>query len=162
MRAFFNNSLTAVLLLFLVLPASAQEASALAARIKRVIKEKESSWKATEYKYESRGPGVTITGLEWVSGKQYVIVELYEFTSRTEAEAAFQDARVSLVASPGRAVAGYKFGDESFISAGNGFVREGYANAFFRSGSVMVRVNGSSVAAVIKFCQQVVAQINGG
>jgi len=140
----FRTASLLILSLMLLCPApaaSAEEVSAIVEGVKAVVKEEASCWKL----FHQQGPRVTDRAEAWVNwacGKEGVVVYLYREPSVEAAVKLFHEMRTAPVASPGRVVDSYKFGDESFVTSFNPYSRSSYV--FFRKGNIIIRIDSGT------------------
>lgn len=121
--------------------AHAESLSTVAGRVKAVVKEKAPCWKLF-HEQEGRNGDRADIWVNWVCGKEGVVVYLYQAPSVEAAVKMFYEMRTAPVAAPGRTLDSYKFGDESWVSSYNPYSRSSYV--FFRKGNIIVRIDSGT------------------
>lgn len=121
--------------------AYAGEVSTIAEEVKALVKEKASCWKVFHQQGRNDVDRAELW-VNWVCGKEGVVVYLYQEPSVEAAIKLFYEMRTAPVAAPGRLVESYKFGDESFISSYNPYSRSSYV--LFRKGSIIIRIDSGT------------------
>jgi hypothetical protein len=119
----------------------AGDVSTIAEEVKAAVEEKASCWKLF-HQQERKDVDRAELWVNWVCGKKGVVVYLYQEPSVEAAIKLFYEMRTAPVASPGRLVESYKFGDESFVTSYNPYSRSSYV--FFRKGSIVVRIDSGT------------------
>ena len=144
----FANLLMLSLILLCSAPTNyAQDASAVAEKVKAVVKEKASCWKIY-HQQERKIDGVTAVEVNWVCGKESVIAYLYQVLSVEAAARLLYEIRTSPVSSsavvPGAPpLDSYQFGDESSVRSYYLYSRSSYV--FFRKGNIVVRIDSGTM-----------------
>ena len=142
---------TNLLMLSLILLCSApaaygQDVSAVADKVKAVVKEKASCWKLFRQQ-ERKNTEFSEVELDWVCGKESVIVYLYQAPSVEAAAKLLYEIRTSPVVSsahvPGAPPTdSYQFGDETSVGSYYLYSRSSYV--FFRKGNIVARIDSGS------------------
>jgi hypothetical protein len=136
-----------LILLCSALAAYAQDVSAVAEKVKVVVKERTGCWKLF-HQQERKTSDVTAVEVDWVCGKEGVIVYLYQAPSVEAAVKLLYEIRTSPVQSSTVALGAppigpYKFGDESYVGSYYLYSRSSYV--FFRKGNIVVRIDSSTM-----------------
>ena len=121
--------------------AHAEDVSTVAEKVKAVVNEKGSCWKLF-HEQKRRDIDRAEVLVNWVCGKEGVVVYLYQEPSVEAAVKLFYEMRTAPVAAPGRTVDSYKFGDESWVNSYNPYSRSSYV--FFRKGNIIVRIDSGT------------------
>ena len=141
------NLLILPLILLCTAPAAnAQDVSAVAEKVKSVVKKSEPCWKLYRQQERKHGDGKAVE-VNWVCGKEGLIAYLYQELSVDAAAKLLYEIRTSPVGSsahvPGApTVDSYQFGDESFVGSYYLYTRSSYI--FFRKGNIVVRIDSGS------------------
>lgn len=126
--------------------AYAQDISAIAGKVKAIVKEQASCWKLYNQQ-ERKNTEIEEINLNWTCGRDGVIAYIYQAPSVETAIKWFYELRTSPVASPvtssnWRNADSYKFGDESSIRSN--FLYSSSSYVFFRKGNIVVRIDSGS------------------
>ena len=145
-------SRTAILLtltLMLLCPAravNAQDVSKVSKKVEAIVKEKISCWKLFHQEERKVGDRSEVL-VNWVCGKEGVVVYLYQESSVEAAAKLLHEIRTSPVQSLAVAldappVGPYQFGDESVVRSHLLYSSSSYV--FFRKGKIVVRIDSGT------------------
>jgi hypothetical protein len=140
-----------LLMLLLVIPCGAltvraQSVPEVAEKLKNSVKEKARCWKLFRQQ-ERKTTEILEVELDWVCGKESVIVYLYQAPSVEAAAKMLYEILTSPVGSSARVPGApptdsYQFGDESSVGSYYLYTRSSYV--FFRKGSIVARIDSGS------------------
>ena len=138
-----------ILLLILLCSApavNAQDVSTIAKNVKAIVKETSSCWKLFHEEQRTVGDRAEVW-VNWVCGKEGVVVYLYQESSVAEAAKLLYEIRTSPVQSLAVAIGTppigpYQFGDESFVRSNLLYSSSSYV--FFRKGNMVVRTDSGT------------------
>jgi|ERR1044071_6112272 hypothetical protein len=128
--------------------ASAKEASAIASEVKAIVKKEKPCWKIYHEQERKDGDFHSVE-VNWVCGKDGVIVYLYQVPSVEAAAKLLREIITSPVQSSAVAlgtppIGPYQFGDETHV--GSNYMYSSSSYVYFRKGNIVFRIDSGATA----------------